>query len=298
MKSLVIVIYNPAARRASEEKIARATAYLKEKGFDVELLRTEMAGQARQLAADALKRTPRLIIAAGGDGTVNEVINGIVRTDTPLGVLPLGTTNVLAKELDIPEDIYGALETAVTSRPKKVSLGMIETGSGRDYAARFFCLMAGIGLDGKAVYDVNAALKKISGKAAYILSGIYNIMGYSPEKLTFTVDGKEYSGYSAVIGKAAKYGGNFKVTPDASLLDPSLFVCLFKSGRRRDLLRYAMGVIRGKHLTYRDVVYLKAMEIEVRGNAHIQIDGDYLGLTPAKVSTARDVLTLVYGERR
>jgi diacylglycerol kinase (ATP) len=297
MKSLVIVIYNPAARRASEGKIARATAYLEEKGFAVELLRTEAAGHARQFAADAWKRNPRLIIAAGGDGTVNEVINGIVRTDTPLGVLPLGTTNVLAKELDIPEDIYGALETAVTSNPRRVSLGMIETGSGKDLSARFFCLMAGIGLDGKAVYDVNAAVKKISGKAAYIFSGIHNILGYSPERLSFIIDGKEYSGFSAVIGKAAKYGGHFKVTPDASLLDPSLFVCLFKGGRRRDLLRYAIGVIRGKHLTYRDVVYLKAREIEIRGNAHIQIDGDYLGLTPAKVSTAKDVLTLVYGER-
>lgn len=298
MKSLVIVIYNPAARRASEGKIASATAYLEKKGFAVELLRTETIGHARLLAADAQKRKPRLMIAAGGDGTINEVINGIVRTDTPLGVLPLGTTNVLAKELDIPEDIYSALETAVTSGPRRVSLGMIETGSGKDLSVRFFCLMAGIGLDGKAVYGVNSAVKKISGKAAYILSGIQNIIGYSPEKLTFIVDGKEYSGYSAVIGKAAKYGGHFKVTPDATLLDPSLFVCLFKGGRRRDLLRYVIGVIRGKHLTYRDVVYLKAMEIEVRGNAHIQIDGDYLGLTPAKVSTARDVLTLMYGGRR
>lgn len=298
MKSLVIVIYNPAARRASEGKIASATAYLEKKGFAVELLRTETIGHARLLAADAQKRKPRLMIAAGGDGTINEVINGIVRTDTPLGVLPLGTTNVLAKELDIPEDICSALETAVTSGPRRVSLGMIETGSGKDLSVRFFCLMAGIGLDGKAVYGVNSAVKKISGKAAYILSGIQNIIGYSPEKLTFIVDGKEYSGYSAVIGKAAKYGGHFKVTPDATLLDPSLFVCLFKGGRRRDLLRYVIGVIRGKHLTYRDVVYLKAMEIEVRGNAHIQIDGDYLGLTPAKVSTARDVLTLMYGGRR
>src|SRR5512146_2150365 len=116
MKSLIVVIYNPAARRASEGKIARATAYLEKKGFAVELLRTETAGHARQLAAEARGRTPHLIVAAGGDGTVNEVINGIARTDTPLGVLPLGTTNVLARELDIPEDIYGALDTAVTSR--------------------------------------------------------------------------------------------------------------------------------------------------------------------------------------
>jgi len=298
MKSLVIVIYNPAARTASDRKIAYATAFLEKKGFAVEVLRTEAGGHARHIAAGSLKRKPRLLIAAGGDGTINEVINGIVWSDTPLAVLPLGTTNVLAKELNIPEDIYGALEIAVTSGPRKVSLGVVETGSGKERASRFFCLMAGIGLDGKTVYDVSASIKKISGKAAYILSGIQNILGYSPERLSFIVDGKEYSGYSAVISKAAKYGGHFKVAPDASLLDPSLFVCLFEGGRRRDLFRYAVGVIRGKHLTYRDVVYLRASEIEVMGNAHIQVDGDYLGLTPAKVSTAKDALMLVYGGRR
>jgi diacylglycerol kinase family enzyme len=120
MRSLIIVIYNPAARTASDKKIARATAFLEEKGF----------------AADALKRKPRLLIAAGGDGTINEVINGIVWTDTPLAVLPLGTTNVLAKELNIPEDLYGALVTAVTSTPKRVSLGVVQAGSGQEPAAR------------------------------------------------------------------------------------------------------------------------------------------------------------------
>lgn len=298
MKSSIIVIYNPAARKASDKKIALAAAFLDKKSFAVEVLRTETRGHARQLAADALKLKPRLIIAAGGDGTINEVINGVVWSDTPIAVLPLGTTNVLAKELNIPEDVLGALEIAVTSEPKKVSLGVVETVSGKGPVSRFFCLMAGIGLDGKTVYDVSASIKKMSGKGAYILSGIQNIFGYSPERLSFTVDGKEYFGYSAVISKAAKYGGHFKVAPDANLLDPSLFVCLFKGGGRLDLFRYAVGVIRGKHLSYGDVVYLRAKEIKVRGNAHIQIDGDYLGVTPAKVSIAKDALMLVYGGQR
>ncbi len=296
MKSLVNIIFNPAARAASDKKIARAIEFLERKGFVAEVLRTEARGHARKLAADSLKRKPGLIIAAGGDGTINEVINGIVWTDTPLAVLPMGTTNVLAKELHIPEDLYGAIETAVTSLPKRVSLGVVNTENGREIESRFFCLMAGVGLDGKTVYDVSANLKKVSGKAAYILSGVQNILRYSPERLSFIIDGKEYSCFSAVIGKAARYGGNHKVTPDASLLDPCLFVCLFKGGRRRDLFRYATGVLRGKHLTYDDVVYLRATEIEIRGRAHIQVDGDYLGLTPARVSTARDALMLVYGD--
>jgi diacylglycerol kinase (ATP) len=298
MKSSAVVIYNPAARKASDRKIELATALLREEGFSVEVLRTEARGHARKLAAVSLTMKPRLIIAAGGDGTVNEVINGMVWSDTPLALLPLGTTNVLAKELGIPEDIRGAVDAAVTSEPRRVSLGVVEVSGGGEPGPRFFCLMAGIGLDGKAVHDVNSPLKKVSGKAAYILSGIYNILGYAPERLSLTIDGREYFGYTTVIGKAAKYGGNFKVTPDANLLDPSLFVCLFKGGRRRDLFRYAVGVIRGVHLSYKDVVYVRAAEVEVRGTAHVQVDGDYLGLTPAKVTIAKDSLMLVYGKTR
>lgn len=298
MRSLASIIYNPAARTASDKKIARAAEFLKQKGFVVEVLRTDARGHARRLAVDSLRRSPGLIIAAGGDGTINEVVNGIVWTDTPLAVLPMGTTNVLAKELGVPEDLYGAIETAVTSLPRKVSLGVVETISARGSESRFFCLMAGIGLDGKTVHDVSTNLKKVSGKAAYVLSGLRNIAGYSLESLSLKIDGTEYSCFSAIIGKASRYGGNFKVTPDASLFDSSLYVCLFKGRRRRDLLRYAAGVLRGKHLNYDDVLYLKAMEVEVRDSAHIQIDGDYLGYAPARVSTAKDALMLVCGDRR
>ncbi len=298
MKSLANIIYNPAARTASDKKIARAVQVLEKKGFVVEVLRTEARGHAMRLAADSLRRKPALIIAAGGDGTINEVINGLVWTDTPLALLPMGTTNVLAKELGIPEDPSGAMETAVASSPRKVSLGVVETERAGGPESRFFCLMAGIGLDGKTVYDVRANLKKISGKAAYILSGLQNIVGYSLKSLSLKIDGREYSCFSAIIGKASRYGGNFKVTPDASLFDPSLFVCLFKGGRRLDLFRYAIGVLRGNHLNYDDVVYIKATEVEVQGRAHIQIDGDYLGYAPARVSTAKDALMLVCGDRR
>lgn len=294
MKSSVILIYNPFARRAADREIVRAETFLEKKGFAVEVLRTERGGHACHLATEAVTVAPSLIVAAGGDGTVNEVMNGVVGTEIPLAVLPMGTTNVLAKELAIPEDLYGALEAAITRKPRRVSLGKVETGGKISPATRYFCLMAGIGLDGKTVHDVNASLKKLAGKAAYILSGLENIVKYSPERLSIIVDGRDYSGYSAVVGKAARYGGNFKVTPDADLLDPFIYACIFEGGRRRDLLRYSLGVIRGSHLRYRDVVYIKATEIEVRGTAHMQVDGDYLGLTPARISVAKDALYLVY----
>ncbi len=291
MKSSVSIIYNPAARKASVVNIDRAASILGREGYDVEVLRTERRDHARQLAAEALTNRPAFVVAAGGDGTINEVVNGIVWSDIPVAILPMGTTNVLAKELDVPEEIEGALRRAVGGSPKRVSLGKIETEGG---GARYFCLMAGVGLDGKAVHDVNASIKKISGRAAYILSGIRNIAQFSPERIDFRVDGKEFSGYTAVIGKAAKYGGNYKVTPDANIENPFLFACIFRGGRRLDLLRYSIGVLRGTHLRFKDVVYLKTSTVEILGRAHIQVDGDYLGLSPARVSVAADAINLIF----
>ncbi|MFZ2196644.1 MAG: hypothetical protein WAV13_02845, partial [Thermodesulfovibrionales bacterium] len=204
-------------------------------------------------------------------------------------------TNVLAKELGIPENINGAMEAVVSLRPRTVSLGKIELNPGTDSAySRYFCLMAGIGFDGKAVHDISTAVKKKSGKAAYILSGIQNFMDYSPNQLFFNIDGKEYTGFSSITGKASKYGGNFKITPDADLLDPFLFTCIFQGNKRSDLLRYVLKVIKGRLFDENDVVYLKSSSVEVLGTAHIQIDGDYLGVTPAIITVEKDALQIIY----
>lgn len=291
MKSSVI-IYNPAARNASEKKIGLALSYLRGKGYRTELLFTAKRGHAIQLARDSIAVRPDMIIAAGGDGTINEVINGIAGSDVPLSILPLGTTNVLARELNIPFDIHRALDVAVSRLPRSVSLGRIE--SPVSSFNRYFCLMAGIGFDGKTVYDLSTFFKTFSGKTAYVFSGLKNLLVYSPEILSLRVDGAEYKGYTVIIGKASKYGGEFKITPDASLTEPLLYTCIFKGGKRIDLVRYVLGVLSGRHLRGRDVVYTKSRSVEISGKAHIQIDGDYLGTTPAKITVEKDAVRMVW----
>jgi YegS/Rv2252/BmrU family lipid kinase len=294
MISLIVIIGNPAARKSSIKKIERASIFLQKKGFGTKILMTKKRGEATDLAHEMVKKKPFLIIAAGGDGTINEVINGIVHTETPLAILPLGTANVLAKELGISENIYEALETAISRTPKTVSLGRIELLDSSTLKTHYFCLMAGVGFDGKTVYHVNTSLKKVSGKCSYIIGGIKNLSSYSPNELFFNIDGKEYSGYCAIIGKASRYGGNFKVTPEATLLEPTFHSCIFKGRKRSDLLRYVFGIIRGTHIKNDDVICLKSTNIEIQGTAHIQIDGDYLGVTPAKLSVGKEALSLVY----
>lgn len=290
MRSSVCIIANPEARGSSPGKVEHAAGLFRQKGFDVSVLLTGRRGDAELMAVEcAGKKTP-LVAAAGGDGTINEVMNGLAGTDVPLAVIPLGTTNVLAKELNIPEDTAGAVDVAVGGTARPISLGRISYQGGE----RYFCLMAGMGFDADAVHGMNASVKKLSGKLAYVLSGVMTLLRYDPSELVLRVDGLEHRGHAAIIGKAAKYGGNFSVTPDANLADPHLYACIFRGRRRRDLLRYVSGVVRGAHLSFDDVVYARAEAIEVEGDAHIQIDGDYLGRTPARITVVRDAVRLIY----
>jgi diacylglycerol kinase (ATP) len=294
MKSSIILICNPAAKSMSEAKIGRACRLLEQKDYRVDLLFTKQRGEAEQFAKDAAKRAPLVIIAAGGDGTFNEVANGVAGSDIPMAILPLGTTNVLAKELGIPDNVEGALEVALNNTPKSVSLGRIAIMSDSSPVSRYFILMAGIGFDGEAVFGINEAFKKISGKGAYLYSGVKTLLRFAPDELAVTVDGGTHTAYSVIVGNASKYGGNFRITPDARLTDSNLHVCLFKGKKRLDTFRYMLGIVTGSHLKFADVEYLKARKIEIKCSAHIQIDGDYLGMTPAEISIVPNALRLVF----
>jgi diacylglycerol kinase (ATP) len=292
MKSLIVLISNPAAKGTTDSKIKSACHILEDGGYEVEYISTGQRGDAEVFAREAVKKSPSMIIAAGGDGTINEVINGIAGSEIPLAFVPLGTVNVLAKELAVPENVEGAIRKALHGTPRLVSLGKIVIHPFS--AGRYFILMAGIGYDGETVFGINEMLKKYWGKGAYFYSGIKTLLRFNPSELIFYIDGKRFSGYSAIIGNAAKYGGHFKTTPDARIADPVLDVCIFKGRSRTDILRYVAGIVTKRHLTFRDVEYLKAESIEINGRAHIQIDGDYMGMTPARVEIKKNALKLIY----
>lgn len=293
MNSSVIVIANPAARASSAGKFRQAEDAFLRHGCTIKVFITERRGHATDLARAAADAQPRLIMAAGGDGTINEVVNGMTGSSVPLAILPLGTTNVLARELGVPQNPEGAVEIALSAEPKTVSLGRIEPSSPSG-SVRYFCLMAGIGFDAQAVHDMNPAIKNFSGELAYILSGFINLVSYRPAELDVIMDGKRYHCCQVIIGKSRKYGGNFKITPGADLLKPSFQACLFQGHDRIDLLRYVASILRGTHAKLPDVLLLEGSDIEIRGEAHIQVDGDYLGRSPARLSIAENALRLIF----
>ena len=287
------LIVNPIAGNRASRSIKKILNLLEGK-VSLTTFITEKKGDAFVFSGGLFNTD--LIIVAGGDGTFNEVVNGVLLSQKPvtgerntcLALLPLGTTNVLAKELGIPEDIEKAVYLALTGTAKKISLGRIN--------GRFFTLMAGTGFDGEAVLQFKETIKKISGTGASILSGINTLTKYNPPLIQVKTPEGTFAGYTAVVGNARCYGGYFQVTPRANLSEPLLDLCLFKGNTRKDLIRFVGGVIGKRHLDFSDVFYGKFSELEIvsKETVHIQIDGDYFGTLPAKLEVIQDAISLIW----
>jgi diacylglycerol kinase family enzyme len=323
----IVLIGNPVAGGGALKKIRSAETTLRSRGFEVDVMLTSRRGDAESFARNAATLSNTIVIAAGGDGTYNEAANGLLHSETPLAILPLGTTSVLARELGIPLNTGKALDVALGGRTEKVSMGRItyQAASGRidnsfekeSAITRHFLLMAGLGYDGDAVYGVNVKLKSLSGQAAYIFSGLGAMINYRPDELVIEAPVKDLdditggrfrihpehvsltegrlraNGFIAIISKAAAYGGNFSITPDADLKSPYLYVFLTHRKRKVDLMRLLWAIISGKSLGLRDISYFRTEDITIKGSCRIQIDGDYAGRAPAKIDVVQDALKLI-----
>lgn len=302
MTKNIVLIGNPIAGGGALKKIKKAVSIFKNRGYDVNLMLTAKRGDAeffaRQISYNQ-SQTPNpeslLVIAAGGDGTYNEVANGLVYSNIPMAILPMGTTSVLAKELKIPNNINKAIDIALNGKIKKVHLGRITYAEDK---SRHFLLMAGIGFDGEAVYGVNKKIKKYTGKGAYILSGIKTLIKHNPSLITLLskepeTGRQEVAAYTAIVGKASCYGGNFKITPNASLAEPFFYVFATHKKGRLNMIRYMSAIAICCHLKFKDISYFRTSKVRIEGNAHIQIDGDYIGKTPAEIDISKDALMLI-----
>jgi len=281
------LIANPVAGGNALPTIRRAEECLVRRGCRVELILTGARGDARNAAAAARSEGFDRIVAAGGDGTLNEVINGLAPSAIPLAFLPLGTTNVFALEAGIPFDVEKACAIALDGVPQPVCLGL--AGDTR------FLLMAGAGFDADVVYRVSGRLKRWTGKLAYLASALRTLAGPPPVPLEVVrEDGKALRGYHVIIGNGRLYGGRFSVTPDASLTEEALDVCVFLKKGRLGLLRCAARVAAGRRLAPPDAETFKARRVTLHGaGVPVQIDGDYLGRLPMTFRALPGELVLV-----
>lgn len=285
---VVKVIANPTAGRGGKNTILQAQAYLRLRGAKVDLFETSKRGDALQAAREALNENVDIVVGAGGDGTINEIINGLAGSNIPLGVIPLGTVNVFALETGIPMDPAAACDVILGGLQKKVNLGRVND--------RYFLLMGGVGFDAYVVYGLDIRLKRLSGRLSYILTALGRGLTYRYSSLEIELDdGRKVDGYGAVVGNMKYYGGAMSITPFADMERNDLDVCIFKSKGFGNILRYTWGVMRNSHLTYTDVEYhtVKSLKIKSKGKTYIQADGDVVGQLPAEFSIAKEGITVI-----
>ena len=274
--------------------VARAVRILEEAGHRVTCCPTTGPRTAGALTRGEIERGAELILAAGGDGTLNEVAEGMVHSQVPLGVLPAGTANVLATEMKLGGDFLGAARRLADCRPHRISIGHVSSDSGA--SSRHFLLMAGIGLDAQIVYHVSAPLKARIGKLAYWIAG-WSLLGRRLPEFSVEADGVEHRCSFALVSKVRNYGGDFEIARDVSLFDDHFELVLFEGSSTLRYVRYFAGLVANRVEGMRGITVVRARRVSaprpLDERVFLQIDGEFTGHLPAEIRIVPDALTLL-----
>jgi diacylglycerol kinase (ATP) len=279
----MVVILNPAAGRyramrhqqTLESLLQQASRHT---GMTWRIVKTTHAGHATELARQAAEAGVRLVVAAGGDGTCGEVVNGIVGTPTRLGVLPLGTGNDFARCAGISENLQTAVENLFTGKPHRVDLGWVN--------GRYFINIAGCGFDAAVAERANRGFRFLSGTAAYIAAVALTIITFKPPQMRITMDDEEVylRALLCTVANTQSYGGGMRIAPYAQVDDGLLDVCIAQVVSKLEFLRVFPRVFSGSHISHPRFLMRKAQSVQVESTppAPVLVDGDVMGTTPAE----------------
>lgn len=289
MRQHILIIANPAAGRlrTAERRLGRFIAALERQGCRVVLRRAGISmGEVERLAREA-EPAFEAIIAAGGDGTVNAVVNGIAGRAVPVGVLPLGTANVLAREIGLPRDPEPWAGLIANGPASPVWPGRI--------GARAFVMMASAGFDSEVVAGVRPELKRWTGRLAFAWAMLGQLCSYRGCELIVRADGVEHRAAAAIAAKGKHYAGPFIVAPDANLSEPTLAFVLFHRRGRCAVLRYAIALFLGLVPRLRDVAMLRASQVTIAADRAlpVQADGEIVDHLPVTLGVANQPVFLI-----
>ena len=296
----VCVIFNPTAQG---DKARRFRRQLDAIGSECELKPTVAAGDGRRLAAEAVREGFETIIAAGGDGTVNEVLNGL--GDAPdgfararLGVLPLGTVNVFAKEHGLPLGLPQAWAAIRRGNEQRIDLPVAEFTTDGIPERRYFAQMAGAGLDARAIDLVDWRLKKSIGQLAYVVAGMKAMRGPHPQ-IQFMGDAATAVGELVLVGNGRFYGGKLSVFHRAQPTDGMLDVCVFPRVNWFTVLRYGLGLWTHRAPLPADMGYFQTRQLTLSCNipARFELEGDVAGSLPVTISLCPKALRIAVPQR-
>ncbi len=289
----MLIVFNPTAGRRRAALLWRVLDVLVANGVRLDLMETNRPGHAEELAREAAVRGEKLIVAAGGDGTIAEVANGLMGTGARLGVIPLGTANVLAHELNLPFAPRAVAAALAFGRTQPIWPGIARQGE----TSRLFVQMLGAGFDAHIVHTLPLPMKRILGRGAYVVQTLRQLPRYAYTPIALRLDGREMQAASVIVSKGCLYGGSYLLAPDARPGAPGFSVVLFDRAGPAITLLYGAALPLHRLGRAPGVRHIRANRVEFVGNSlvPVQTDGDKAGFTPMTVTDAPGPIQVVVG---
>lgn len=288
LRRFIHIILNPTAGARKRGLLDAVIARLRAAGADVTVELTTAPGHATELARNAARTgSADVIVAAGGDGTINEVARGLLGQGVPLGIIPLGTANVLAIEIGLRPRAEEVASMLLGGPAELIGTGVVQD--------EIFLMMVGIGFDGEIVHAINPRLKRLWGKGAFVWAGL-KVWARGPGRdIRLVVDGREKQAAWAVVTNGRHYAGPFVLAPDASITHPGLTLFLFRKGSRLSFAIYLVALGLGLVPRLRTVEVLPARHIVVHApeGLAVEVDGDDRGYLPQTIAQGTQFLRLV-----
>jgi len=289
------IIYNPSAGR---EQFRRELPYVLEKletaGFETSAHATTGDGDATRAAEIAAERGFDLIVVAGGDGTINEVVTGIAEAENKptVGIIPAGTTNDFARALSIPNDIKKAVNIILENNEQALDIGKVN--------GQYFVNIAGGGDLTELTYDVPIKMKSAIGQLAYYVKGIEMLPSIRPSSVTIEYDDEIFTGdiMLFLVSNTNSVGGFERLAPDALLDDGYFDLLILKKANLAEFLRVATAGLRGNHLNDDNIIYTQAKRIKVTPHRKmlLNIDGEYGGELPGEIVNLQQHIKFLVSE--
>ena len=292
----LLIIFNPnAAHGRSVKKLEDIRARFDDKGINAYFLATTPQDHGTDLVANTDLSGYDGLVAAGGDGTVFAVLNGLYRhpkaSRIPLGLLPIGTGNAFARDLGLqPDDWQSAIELLHHSRTRQVDVGHVKSAD----ASYYFLNIVGMGFSVEA--GLSAQKLKFLGNTAYTLATLWRVLKLRSYPLVLEVDGRviKSNNVFVTVSNTRFTGTHFMIAPAAVIDDGLLDVTLLEGLSRRRLLKLFPTIYSGRHTEYREVSTLQGSVIKIRSPESMLLapDGEFCGASPAEITCLRKDLTI------
>ena len=281
---------NPPHKKHYETLLKTIQETFNENNYELTTIIIHESIDTTKITSTLSPKETDLVIAAGGDGTINKIINGLMISKIPLGIIPIGSVNILALDLKISNDIKIACNQIINGSPKKIDIGQANT--------HYFSSMAGIGFDAKVIKHTPLQLKKKHGllSFAYIAFKILSTYKYRPIRLSINNELAIQTAYFIIINNSKYYGGKFIVSPQSSLTDGKLDITLLKKGNFIALFKFFKHLINGTLDQCKEVELIQTSQLSLKENEkhHTHVDAEYIGKHHVTINIVPLGLTIIY----